>query len=266
MSNPEAEAKKELGNKAFAAKEYDEAIKQYTVAISLDSKNCVYYSNRSACYGGKKEWASAAKDAKECIKINPTFIKGYYRLANAQSEQNEFEAGLATIKQGLAIESDNPQLQKQMRQIKAKRSSMRRAENSTNAPSSNTAMPGGMPYRNLDSSVSKEVMDLHQQLVATTKEYRMVKANIQKAQNGKRSNDLTKTELEKLPQGVDSKMYRGVGKMFMLTSRSDIMSHLEESIDKDGKEEKDLNAKLDYLERRMKSQQQNIQELTKTSE
>ena len=86
-----------------------------------------------------------------------------------------------------------------------------------------------------------------------------------KTQNGKRSNELTKGELEKLPQGADAKMYRGVGKMFMLTSRSDIMTHLEESIDKEGREEKDLNAKLEYLERRIKSQQQNIHELTKSS-
>ncbi|KAL3759321.1 hypothetical protein ACHAWU_006960 [Discostella pseudostelligera] len=267
MSNPEAEAKKELGNAAFAAKEYDVAIKQYTAAIALDSKNCVYYSNRSACYGGKKDWASAAQDAKECIKVNPTFIKGYYRLANAQLEQNEFDAALATIKQGLTIEPDNAQLQKQMRQIKAKRSSMKRAENSSNSPpAAGTVLPGSMmPYRNLDSSISKEVMDLQQQLIATTKEYRMVKANIMKAQNGKRSNELTKGELEKLPQGSDSKMYRSVGKMFMLASRGEIMNHLEENIEREGKEEKDLSGKLEYLERRMKSQQQNIQELTKSA-
>ena len=221
---------------------------------------------RSACYGGKKDWESAAQDAKECIKVNPSFIKGYYRLANAQSEQSEFDAALVTIKQGLAIESENPQLQKQMRQIKAKRSSMRRAENSASGSPSSTAMPGGMaPYRNLDPSTSKEVMDLQQQLVATTKEYRVVKASIMKAQNGKRSSELTKQELERLPQGTDAKMYRGVGKMFMLTSRSDIMTHLDESIEREGKEEKDLNAKLDYLERRMKSQQQNIQELTRSA-
>ena len=178
------------------------------------------YNHISACYGGKKDWESAAKDAKECIKVNPSFIKGYYRLANAQSEQDEFDAGLATIKQGLAIEPDNAQLQKQMRQIKAKRSNMRRTENASAAPSS-TAMPGGVAsYRNLDSSTSKEVMDLQQQLQATAKEYRIVKANITKAQNGKRSADITKGELEKMPQGTDAKMYRGVGKMFMLTSRS----------------------------------------------
>lgn len=221
----------------------------------------------SACYGGKKEWDSAIVDAKECIKVDPTFIKGYYRLASAQLEKNEFDAALATIKQGMSIEPNNPQLQKQMRQIKAKRSMKRaedkRANSPTTAPPS--GMPGGMmPYGHLDSSVSKEVMDLQQQLLATTKEYRIVKANIQKSQNGKRSNELTRVELEKLPQGTE-KMYRGVGKMFMLTSRSDIMNHLEESIAKEAKEEKDLSGKLDYLERRMKSQHLNIQELTKTS-
>lgn len=270
MPNPDAEAKKELGNKAFAAKEYDEAIKHYTAAIAIDSKNCVYFSNRSACYGGKKDWASSADDAKECIKFNPSFIKGYYRLASAQSEQNEFEAALATIKQGMAIEPDNPQLQKQMRQIKAKRSSLRRAENNTSGGGGPSSLPGGAaaPYRGLDPSTSREVMDLQQQLVTTAKEYRVAKANLTKSQNGRRSGELTKEELERLPSprgGTDARMYRGVGKMFMLSSRTDIMSHLEEGIEREGKEEKDLTAKLEYLERRMKSQQQNIQELTKSA-
>lgn len=226
-----------------------------------------FLDSTSACYGGKKDWASAAQDAKECIKVNPSFIKGYYRLANAQLEQNEFDSALATIKQGLAIEPDNPQLQKQMRMVKAKRSSMKRAENSSNTPPiTGTALPGSiMPYRNLDSAISKEVMDLQQQLIATTKEYRMVKANIMKAQNGKKTNQLTKGELEKMPPGSDSKMYRSIGKMFMRASRGEIMNYLEDNIEREGKEEKDLSGKLDYLERRMKSQQQNIQELTKSA-
>lgn len=216
----------------------------------------------SACHAGKKDWESSASDAKECIKINPSFIKGYYRLANAQSEQNEFDAALATIKQGLGIESDNPQLQKQLRQVKARKASLKRAESSK---SEGGRTSDGMPYRNLDASTNKEVMDLQQQLQTTTKEYRMVRVNIQRAQKDKKANEITKSELEKLPQGTDAKMYRAVGKMFMLTSRSDIMSHLDESIEKEGKVESDLGGKLDYLERRMKSQQQNIQELTKSA-
>ncbi len=219
----------------------------------------------SACYGGKKDWAAAANDAKECIKVNPSFIKGYYRLANAQSEQNEFDAALATIKQGLAIEPENSQLHKQMKQIKAKRASTKRAENAATS-NANASASGGIPYRtNVDSSISKEVNDLQEQLISTTKEYRTVKANIIRAQKEKRSNELTKLELEKLPPGTDAKMYRGIGKMFMLTSRSNIMSHLDESIERETKIEADLIAKLDYLERRIKSQQQNIQELTKSA-
>lgn len=41
-------ALKDEGNKAFAAKKYDEAIDLFTKAIAIDPKNHVLYSNRSA--------------------------------------------------------------------------------------------------------------------------------------------------------------------------------------------------------------------------
>ena len=123
----------------------------------------------SACYGGKKDWASAATDAKECIKINPTFIKGYYRLATAQSEQQEFNAALATIKQGLAIEPDNAQLQKQLRLIKAKRSTTKRTETQAKCTTASSATANNF-YHNLNPAIQKEVIDLQQQLMSTTRE------------------------------------------------------------------------------------------------
>lgn len=45
-----AEAAKERGNRAFGAHSYDEAIRCYTEAISIDSRNHVYFSNRSAAF------------------------------------------------------------------------------------------------------------------------------------------------------------------------------------------------------------------------
>ena len=39
-----------LGNTAFAAKEYDEAIEHYTAAIAIDPKKCIYYSKYEVSY------------------------------------------------------------------------------------------------------------------------------------------------------------------------------------------------------------------------
>jgi len=262
VSFSEAEEKKELGNKAFAAKDFDEAIKQYTAAIALDSKNCVYYSNRSASHGGKKDWKNSAKDAKECIKVNPTFIKGYYRLANAQSQLNDFEAALATIKQGLAIDADNAQLLKQLRQIKGTIRAQASKKAESLAKSAAEQHAGNHIGMNFDSSISAEVADLQQQMITTSKEFRQVKANISHAQKEKQSNEITKRELEKLPADSNAKLYQGVGKMFMLTKQNDIMLDLDRNIHKADEEEENLGGRLSYLERRLKSQQQNIQELT----
>jgi len=81
-----ADELKQLGNESFSRQEFDEAISLYSEAIKINPKNHVFFSNRSACYAGKKEWSAAAEDAKECMKLDPTFLKGYYRLATAQCE------------------------------------------------------------------------------------------------------------------------------------------------------------------------------------
>ena len=60
-----ADALKDQGNKAFAAKDYDKAIDFFSQAIALDPQNHVLWSNRSAAKVGKKEYAAALEDAEE---------------------------------------------------------------------------------------------------------------------------------------------------------------------------------------------------------
>mmetsp|Transcript_19134 Transcript_19134/g.40255 ORF Transcript_19134/g.40255 Transcript_19134/m.40255 type:complete len:163 (+) Transcript_19134:196-684(+) len=113
-----AEEYKALGNEAFSKKDFKTAIEFYSKAILQEPKNHIFFSNRSASHAGLQEWESAIKDAKECIRLDPEFIKGYYRLATAQLESKDYDASEATIKQGLGIDANHAQLTKLLRNVK----------------------------------------------------------------------------------------------------------------------------------------------------
>lgn len=213
----------------------------------------------SASYAGKGKWVEAISDAKDCIRINPSFIKGYYRLATAQIESNDLGAATQTIKQGLNIDNDNLQLAKLMRTIKSKKAAAKSSAAAASAARMSSSGGGGKAG---DSSLSKELIDLQNQFRGSMRDYNVVTANIGKSQKELKMNEITVSELEKLPKDSDSKMYRGIGKMFMLCSQEEVFEHLETEMTEDAKKITDMTQKKDYLERRMTSQQQNIKELT----
>ena len=164
------------------------------------------------------------------------------------------------MKQGLNADNHNPQLMKQLQTIKKKKAASVKKQQRL-SKQAGTVLGG--TGRGLDASVSKELMDLQQQYVPTSREYQTVQANIVHAQKEIRSSELTQTEVEKLE--ADNKLYRGIGKMFMLSSKDHVMEHLTQSVETSKKREKDLTQKMEYLGRRLKSQEQNMEELTKTS-
>eukprot|EP00521_Asterionellopsis_glacialis_P018439 CAMPEP_0195294356 /NCGR_PEP_ID=MMETSP0707-20130614/14744_1 /TAXON_ID=33640 /ORGANISM="Asterionellopsis glacialis, Strain CCMP134" /LENGTH=266 /DNA_ID=CAMNT_0040355301 /DNA_START=9 /DNA_END=809 /DNA_ORIENTATION=- len=257
-----ADEHKALGNKAFGEKNYDKAIEHYTDAIRADSKNHVFFSNRSASYAGKNDWKAAIEDAKECIRLEPSFIKGYYRLANALIESKDWDGASSVIKQGLQMEPNNTQLQRQLRTVhQLKREETKKKQQKDN-PSFKMPMGGGNGGK-MDSALTKELQDLQQQYVTAGREYNTVKADITRSVKEYKSDEITKAELEKLDSTDDTKLYRGIGKMFLLSSRENIMETLDTSVKEQKKKETELTKKSEYLERKIKSLQQNMEELVK---
>lgn len=78
------DAHKALGDEAFRAAQYSDAIRHYTTALCLDPTNHVLLSNRSAARLHQGESSKAFHDATACVKAAPPeFTKGYSRLGAA---------------------------------------------------------------------------------------------------------------------------------------------------------------------------------------
>jgi len=114
-----AEAAKEKGNRAFGEKRYDDAIKFYTEAISIDNRNHVYFSNRSAAYMGKNMFTNALEDAEQCVKLNPKWGKGYFRRAVALLALSRAADAEAVLQEGIRADPSNGDLRAKLEEVKS---------------------------------------------------------------------------------------------------------------------------------------------------
>ena len=103
---------KQQGNLHFQKKDYELAIISYTNAIEQDNNNHILYSNRSASYSELEEYDMALFDADKCIKLQPTWAKGYFRKGVALEGLIRFNDAYKAYNTGLTIESNDPLLKK----------------------------------------------------------------------------------------------------------------------------------------------------------
>ncbi|KAJ8429848.1 hypothetical protein Cgig2_011846 [Carnegiea gigantea] len=105
-----ADQEREKGNEFFKEQKYPEAVRHYTEAIKRNPKDPRAYSNRAACYTKLGALPEALKDAKKCIELDPTFVKGYTRKGAAQFLMKEHDKALETYQEGLKHDPNNQEL------------------------------------------------------------------------------------------------------------------------------------------------------------
>lgn len=95
----EAQKHKNEGNVFFREGKYDQAIKEYDLAIEKCPNTEIndlstFYQNRAAAYEHLQKWTSVIEDCSQALNCNPKYLKALKRRAKAYEQQRELAASL----------------------------------------------------------------------------------------------------------------------------------------------------------------------------
>ncbi|EFX03578.1 heat shock protein sti1 [Grosmannia clavigera kw1407] len=128
-----ADELKALGNKAIAAKNYDEAIEKFTEAIAIDPSNHILFSNRSAAYASKKDWDHALEDAEKTTTLKPDWAKGWSRKGTALYGKRDLVPAYEAYKEGLKIDPNNAGMKNDLASVERAMDAELRTEGGANS-------------------------------------------------------------------------------------------------------------------------------------
>jgi chaperonin cofactor prefoldin len=161
-----------------------------------------------------------------------------------------YEDAETTLKAAIQIEPDNEQLVKQLKLVKTKR---------VQAAAASADKAAKKAPKQLDSAQLKEVQELYEQNTTYSRDLKCVTSRIYAVQREIRQNEITANQVNGLSEDVP--MYRAVGKAFVFNDKPSIVSFLDKEKESLGKTNADLISRKEFLERRIQSNAQNIQDL-----
>uniref|UniRef100_A0A1L8E306 Putative dsrna-activated protein kinase inhibitor p58 n=1 Tax=Nyssomyia neivai TaxID=330878 RepID=A0A1L8E306_9DIPT len=112
-----AEKKKDLGNEQYKVKNYPGALKLYSDAISLCPNLPAFFGNRAACHMMLGDYKQALSDAKHSVDLDPTFTKGFIRIAKCCLILGDLVATEQAVKALLNIEPKSTALSTEVKNV-----------------------------------------------------------------------------------------------------------------------------------------------------
>ncbi|KAG2180707.1 hypothetical protein INT44_003714 [Umbelopsis vinacea] len=140
-----AEDLKVQGNRKVAERNYPEAIRLYSEAISHNPNNAVFYGNRAAAYSQQGNHDQAIEDSKTAIELDPSYSKAYSRMGHAHFSLGKYNEAITAYEKGLELDPSNATLKSSIEAARGKLNASS-VERSASPPSSGGGgFPGGMP-------------------------------------------------------------------------------------------------------------------------
>ncbi len=103
----EAKLNMQQGINYMRGKDWDNAIKEFTIAIQKHPPYDVAYSNRAVAYMQQKKFNKALDDLKEAEKINPRNSMVHYNFVALYSLQNQLDRSLDSLDRCLELGFNN---------------------------------------------------------------------------------------------------------------------------------------------------------------
>ncbi|KAL9636667.1 MAG: hypothetical protein Q9164_002686 [Protoblastenia rupestris] len=110
-----------------------------------------------------------------------------------------------------------------------------------------------------NEALQKLALEIESQASSAQRDINIVKATIASKQRDARMLELTSTEVKQLDK--DTKLYEGVGKMFVFSPTEDVEKKLSSSIAELKSDVGNLNKKLHYLETTHKNSREHIEKI-----
>lgn len=91
------------GNRMFAQKRYEEAIKLYTKAISKSPNNAVFFTNRALCHIKLNRWQKAIDDCKIGLEHDPQSVKAFFFLGHSYGELHNYDEAIIQLHKAYSL-------------------------------------------------------------------------------------------------------------------------------------------------------------------
>lgn len=102
-----ANEKKLEGNKFFEEGKFNEALQKYNESLEFDDENVAVHTNKAGCYIRLNDNENALKSCQAAKKIDPKWIKSYFREGEAYLAMKEYGDAAASFWEGLSLEPMN---------------------------------------------------------------------------------------------------------------------------------------------------------------
>ncbi|XP_060605262.1 prefoldin subunit 1-like [Ruditapes philippinarum] len=116
----------------------------------------------------------------------------------------------------------------------------------------------------VDMELKKAFQELQGKLINTTQQLKVSDAQIETLKRSIQHSMLVEKEISRLPE--DTRVYEGVGRMFMLAGIPEVKNTLEMKVKAADSKIKNIEGTKAYLERNMKESEDSLRELILTKQ